>query len=126
MTAALTVALLVLTLAMAPIPAQAQTYKVLYNFGTHTSDPTQPHGQDVISQGRDGKLYSNAASGGTSNDGAAFSVTTAGKLAVVASLTNPYTGSGLTLGTDGNLYGTTEGGGTDGAGTVFKVTPGGA
>jgi uncharacterized repeat protein (TIGR03803 family) len=121
---ALFLAVLALILSVAAIPAQAQTYKVLYNFGTNSGDPTQPHGQDVISQGRDGKLYTDAATGGAGN-GAAFRVTTSGKLAVVANLTSPYTGSGLTLGTDGNFYGTTEGGGTDGAGTVFKVTPAG-
>jgi uncharacterized repeat protein (TIGR03803 family) len=116
---------LALAFGIAVMPAQAQTYKVIYNFGTQTNDPTQPHGQDVISQGRNGKLYSDAATGGANGDGAAFSITTSGKLSVVASLTSPYTGSGLTLGTDGSLYGTTEGGGTDGAGTVFKVTPSG-
>jgi len=121
MTAAFAAAVLVL---VAAISAQAQTYKVLYNFGTNSHDPTYPHGQDVISQGRDGKLYTDAASGG-GGTGAAFNITTSGKLTVVANLTNPYTGSGLTLGTDGNFYGTTEGGGTDGAGTVFKVTPSG-
>src|ERR1700678_246868 len=103
----------------ATLPASAQTYSVVYNFGSKSGDPTQPHGQDVISQGRDGKLYSDAASGG-SGSGAAFSVTTTGTLAVTANLTNPYTGSGLTAGSDGNFYGTTEGGGTNGAGTVFK------
>jgi len=70
---------------------------VLYNFGTNTGDPTQPHGQDVISQGRDGNLYSNAATGGLNGDGAAFSVTPSGTLSVVASLTAPHTGSGLAV-----------------------------
>ena len=31
-----------LTVAGAAIPAQAQTYKVVYNFGSHTNDPITP------------------------------------------------------------------------------------
>jgi hypothetical protein len=41
-TAAFLAVLAVLTFALAAIPAQAQTYKIVYNFGSHTNDPITP------------------------------------------------------------------------------------
>ncbi|MGA8491377.1 MAG: choice-of-anchor tandem repeat GloVer-containing protein [Terriglobales bacterium] len=119
-------AAVVLTLIPIAVAAQAQTYKVLYTFGTHTSGPLQPRGPDAIAQGRDGNLYTTSANGGTgnNNNGTVFRVTPSGTLSVVSNLGSPGDSpfSGVTLGTDGNFYGTTELNG-EGPGTVFKVTP---
>jgi uncharacterized repeat protein (TIGR03803 family) len=121
---------LTLTLALAivtiTVPAHAQTFSVLYNFGTNTGDPANPYFSGVIAQGRDGKLYSTTGFGGDnggSHDGAMFSVAPGGMLSVPYSFPLPFeqVESGLTLGTDGNFYGTTAAG--VGFGTVFKITP---
>jgi uncharacterized repeat protein (TIGR03803 family) len=117
--------LLVLAIAAISTVAHAQTFSVLYNFGTHSDDPTNPQYSGIVAQGRDGNLYS-AAPGGTDGVGAMFKITPAGALTVPYTFdlaVEPY--GGLTLGTDGNFYGTTNSGGTANLGTVFKVTPGG-
>src|SRR5271169_5666087 len=113
MVAIIVLAMLVLTLAETATPAQAQTYKVVYTFGTNSaSDPIIPgSGPDFIAQGRDGNLYSTAWAGGTDNRGAAFKITLSGTETVLASFvfTNGLVPlGGLTLGTDGNLYGTSQ------------------
>ncbi len=107
--------------------AHAQTFSVLYNFGSNTGDPADPRYEGMVAQGRDGNLYSTAFSGGSSGWGAMFQITTAGTLTVPYSF-NAATGvpfGGLTLGTDGNFYGTTYGDGASNYGSVFKITPGG-
>jgi uncharacterized repeat protein (TIGR03803 family) len=82
-------------------PICAQTYTDLYNFGTNTSDPSQPNHSGLIAQGRDGNLYSTAPYGGTHSCGAVFKMTPAGKLTVLYNFTcgadgaNPF--GGLTL-----------------------------
>ena len=129
----LLLAVLALTVAGAAIPAQAQTYKVVYNFGSHTNDPITPGaGPNFIAQGRDGNLYSMSWQGGSDGRGAAFKVTPSGKLTVLANFVisnGDYPIGGLTLGADGNLYGTTNQGGDPncnlglGCGTVLKLTP---
>ena len=107
--------------------ASAQTYTVLYTFGTAAHDPSLPTFSGTIAQGRDGNLYSTAPSGGANNLGAVFKFTPAGAVTVLHSFTaaEGSSQSGLTLGTDGNFYGATTNGGTSGFGTVFKVTPSG-
>jgi uncharacterized repeat protein (TIGR03803 family) len=115
------------TLAAATI-AHAQSFSVLYNFGTNAGDPTHPSFSGIIAQGRDGNLYSTAASGGANNYGAPFKITPSGTLTTLYSFKGTdgeQPQSGLTLGTDGNYYGASYGGGTSGYGTVFKVTPSG-
>jgi uncharacterized repeat protein (TIGR03803 family) len=134
-TAAFLAVLAVLTFAVAAIPAQAQTYKVAYNFGSHTNDPITPGaGPNFIAQGRDGSLYSMSWQGGSDGRGAAFKVTPSGELTVLANFVisnGDYPIGGLTLGADGNLYGTTNQGGDPncnlglGCGTVLKLTPAG-
>src|ERR1700690_2150559 len=129
-------AMLVLPLAETAIPAQAQSYKVVYTFGTNgASDPVIPgSGPDFIAQGRDGNLYSTSWAGGTDDRGAVFKITPSGTETLLASFvfTNGLVPlGGLTLGTDGNLYGTSQQGGDlncnqgFGCGTLFKITPGG-
>jgi len=108
----------------------AQTFSVIYNFGTTSTDPTEPDNPGILAQGRDGNLYGTTPTGGANGYGAVFQLTPAGTLAVKYSFTGFSDGGtphgGLTLGTDGNFYGTTSAGGTAGYGTVFKITPAGA
>lgn len=107
--------------------ATAQTYTALYNFNTTAGDPQNPTPIGLLSQGRDGALYSTTPFGGSHKGGAAFKITTTGTLTKLYDF-NPYPGptapwSGLTLGLDGNFYGSTTGGGTHISGSVFSVTP---
>jgi uncharacterized repeat protein (TIGR03803 family) len=102
--------------------ATAQTYTVLYNFGTNSSDPMNPQ-SGVIVQGRYGRLNSTTAIGGT-GWGTVFNISTAGALNVLYDFPGtdgifPY--SGVTLATDGDLYGTTEAANPASAGTIFKI-----
>jgi uncharacterized repeat protein (TIGR03803 family) len=106
--------------------ANAQTFRVLYNFGTHEGDPVNPAG--IIAQGRDGSLYGVGLSS-TSFAEYGYEVTRSGVLTTLANLGGDYSGTnpsfGLSLGTDGEFYGTTSDGGPDSAGTIYKFTPGG-
>ena len=108
---------------------QAQTFSVLYDFGSNSGDPSSPSYSGIAAQGRDGNLYSTAPKGGTCC-GAVFQITPAGKLKVIHNFTGSnndgaFPQGGVTLGTDGNFYGTTYEGGTVTAGAVFKITPSG-
>jgi uncharacterized repeat protein (TIGR03803 family) len=122
------VALLVLVAGASTIAARAQTYKVAYEFGSHSGDPLSPQ-YSLVAQGRDGNLYSTSPKGGTGNVGTVFKITPTGTLTVLYSFDvthGAYPYGGLTLGTDGNFYGTTYQGGTGGGGgTVFMITPAG-
>jgi len=118
-----------LVLVIAAGVVQAQTFSVLYNFGSNSGDPYKPAYSGIIAQGRDGNLYSTAPGGGTCC-GALFQITPAGKLKVIHNFTGSnndgaFPQGGVTLGTDGNFYGTTYEGGSVTAGAVFKVTPSG-
>ena len=101
----------------------AQTFSVLYDFGTQAGDPLSPQASGVIAQGRDGNLYSTAV-GGT-GAGAVFKITPQGTLSVIYNFDGYSPVSGLTLGTDGNFYGATLLGGASDEGTLFKITPDG-
>ncbi len=107
---------------------QAQTFSVLYNFGTLAHDPNQPFYSGIIAQGRDGNLYS-GANGGLLGPGDLFQLTPVGTLTTLYDFANSGDGAspygGLTLGTDGNFYGTSYSGGFGGApyGTIFRMTP---
>jgi uncharacterized repeat protein (TIGR03803 family) len=108
---------------------QAQTFSVLYNFGSEAGDPFQPAYSGIVAQGRDGNLYSTAPHGGTCC-GTVFRITPAGKLTNIHSFSGSgddggFPHGGVTLGTDGNFYGTTYEGGTSESGVVFKVSSGG-
>ena len=131
--AAFAAATVVLTLAVAAIPAQAQTPTVIYSF-PGGSEPANPNAE-AIAQGRDGNLYTTTAYGGTvgqTGGGTVFKITPGGTVTVVypeTSSLGPYGGaypySGVTLGTDGLFYGTNYYGGTGGHGEVYKVTAAG-
>lgn len=111
------------------VSAPAQTFKVLYNFGSQNGDPREPGTPGIISQSRGGNLYSATPLGGGAGGGAVFRVTQGGALTVIYSFQRvrnsayPEPNSGLTLGTDGNLYGTTNFGGASDNGTLFRIDP---
>ena len=114
----------VLVLTALTTVGNAQTYSVLYNFGTTNGDPLSPEGGLV--QGRDGNVYGVSGFGGANGQGTVFKITSGGVTTVLHSFQEQEVPDNrLTLGTDGNLYGTTEQGGSSGFGTVFKITPAG-
>ena len=121
----LRLAKIALVLAIASGPALAQTYNVLYNFGSNSGDPTNPRYSGIIAQSRRGYLLSTADDRWTDRLGTAFRITPGGELTVLHHF-NGTDGQapvgGLTLGTDGHYYGTTESGGDFGYGTIFKIT----
>ena len=110
---------------LSAFPAHAQTYTVLYNFGTVKCDPLDPTVSGIIAQGRDGNLYSSTGAGGCDLAGAAFKITPKGKLTVLHSFGSQSGDQGVpvggvTLGTDGDFWGTSEGG--DFGGIIWKMT----
>jgi uncharacterized repeat protein (TIGR03803 family) len=131
--------LLALILLFAGHIVYAQTYSVIYDFGSQGSTgPLEPMG-GVIAQGRNGSLYSTSPGGGTTNNGTAFTVSPAGNLRVLYSFCSQpncadgqLPTGGLVVSPDGSFYGTTNTGGTTGCyqsfgcGTVFRITPGGS
>jgi uncharacterized repeat protein (TIGR03803 family) len=130
----LRVALLLAIAALAVTGAQAQmTIKASYDFSS-TTGPLNPQLVGLISQGRDGNMWSTAPKGGKNGIGAAFKITPEGKLTDVhdfdSSKGEGTSYSGLTLGTDGNFYGTMIDGGSSancsgGCGAIFRMTPAG-
>ena len=113
---------------LATLPAQAQTFSVLYSF------KGQPDG-DLPESGviRDaaGNLYGTTYYGGASGNGAVFKIDKHGKEVVLYSFAGGTDGAnpvgGLVRDAAGNLYGTTESGGKPDCGfgftcgTVYKV-----
>jgi uncharacterized repeat protein (TIGR03803 family) len=100
----------------------------LYSFGSVTNwdgsllDGVRPFAGLV--PGPDGSLYGTTYSGGYSNNGTVFKITTNGALTTVAWL-DGADGSGpaapLALGPDGNFYGTAQNGGANGSGAIFQL-----
>lgn len=119
-----------LTLVLLPTPSFAQTYSVLYNFGSHAGDSGSPGNPGIIAQGRDGDLYGTTWARGANGYGSVFKISTSGKLTVLHSFNLDDDGyapnSGLTLGTNGDFYGATSEGGSSGSGTVFRISPSGS
>src|SRR5215469_10586993 len=110
--------------------ANSQTYTKLYSYTIGAGANAGIGFPQIMSQGRDGNLYSTISNGGTHNVGSMYMMTTAGTPTTVysfCSLTScadgQYPFGGVTLGFDGNFYGTTQSGGSKGAGSVFKITP---
>ena len=115
-------------LVTASAPAlRAQTYTVLYNFGSVSCDPMFPSGAGIIAQGHDGQFYSTTPAGGCYSNGAAFKMSPGGTMSLLHSFSNsagdsnsPF--SGLTLGTNGTFWGTSQGSSFN-AGNIFDITP---
>ena len=53
---------LMLAVASVTTAGYAQTYPVLYNFGTNSGDPQYPFFSGIVAQGRDGNMYSTTPS----------------------------------------------------------------
>ncbi len=107
--------------------AQAQSFKVLYNFdgASHGGDPYASLARDAA-----GNLYSTVDyGGGTSYAGGVFKVAPDGTETMLYNFTGgadgAYPFSSVVRDNKGNLYGTTSQGGSDNAGVVFKVDPSG-
>ncbi len=105
----------------------AQTYTSLHDFNPSV-DP-QYLDNDLISQGRDGLLYSMShfsPNGVSGANGTVYSMTLAGAPTILTELgptQGEYPFGGLLLGSDGNFYGAGSLSGGSNFGTVFKVTP---
>jgi uncharacterized repeat protein (TIGR03803 family) len=125
------IALLAILVMAAALPAYAQTFTQLYNFGTKSGDALNPQG--AVAQGLDGDFYSTSSSGGANNWGSVFKVTPDGTERVLYSFCSqknctdgntPH--GGLTLRPDGHFLGTTEFNGVgvaNSSGTIFDVSP---
>lgn len=115
-----------------PQPAQAQTFKVIYNF-TNGQDGASPDAG--LTMDRAGNLYGTASAGGSDHDGTVYRLKRSGSNWVFNTLYS-FVGGGdgvaprsrLIFGPNGSLYGTTTyGGGSTacptGCGTVFSLRP---
>src|SRR5208282_3285952 len=108
---ALALAIMLAPTVLATGSAQAQTLTTLHSFdGTDGASPYA-----TLVQGFDGNLYGTTYSGGASNNGTVFKITTGGALTTLHSFSgtdgaNPI--AALVQANDGYLYGTTFGGGS--------------
>lgn len=107
--------------------AQAQTFTVLYNFG---SLPDAENSYADLVRDPSGNLYGTTANGGSSSLGTVFKLGPNGTETVLHSFLGgstdgqtPY--GGLVRDKSGNLYGMTYQGGPLNLGTIFKVDTGG-
>jgi uncharacterized repeat protein (TIGR03803 family) len=123
--------LLVLVTVSAAIPAYAQTYSVLYDFGNRSGDPLFPSGS--LAQGTDGALYGISAIGGAYNNGTVFKIAPAGTMRVLYNFCSPancadgsFPSEGLSLRPDGHFLGVTRGGSTFNSGAIFDISESGS
>ncbi len=111
--------------AVLALPAQAQTYTVLYNFIGRGGDGGGPSGRLIRDSA--GNLYGTTIGGGAFGFGTVFKLDAHGTETVLYSFAGTASGdgdspySGLTLDHLGNFYGTTFKGGPDDLGTVYKI-----
>jgi uncharacterized repeat protein (TIGR03803 family) len=127
------IALFVLTLTLAAVPASAQTFHVLYDALRGTGTNTQDF---KFTQAQDGILYVTANEGGSVNASCLFgcgqilAMTPGGIVTQIHAFDYVAEGAfprgGLTLGTDGRLYGVLSASGNGTFGSVFKITTAGA
>ncbi len=116
-----------LVLAMAT-SVHAQSYKLLYNFGSNPGDPTGPRYSGTIAQSPGGNLYSTADDHWTDGLGTAFKMSVNGTLTVLhrfGGIGGQAPTGGLVFATDQRFHGTTEFGGLNGHGTIFRIAPDG-
>jgi uncharacterized repeat protein (TIGR03803 family) len=108
--------------------AQAQTESVLYSFCSKTGCPDGSLPEAGMVFDKRGDLYGTTVTGGASNLGTVFELSTSETEKVLHSFGDTTTDgieplAGVVMDKAGNLYGTTPGGGAnDNGGTVFKVT----
>lgn len=100
------------------------TFSTVYNF-TGGADGGFLYG--TVDIGKDGNIYGNTASGGTSGQGTAFKLTPAGKLTTLYNFTGGADGGspqGDVLAVGGSLYSTASGGGDPSCqcGVIYEVT----
>jgi len=102
------------------LPAQAQTFSVLYSFN---GPPDGKAPNTTLLLDGSGNIYGTTYGGGTSYDGTAFKLSPAGKETVLYSFLSGYGNRPDSVIQDaaGTLYGTTTYGGSFGQGAVFKV-----
>jgi uncharacterized repeat protein (TIGR03803 family) len=119
----LTLALLLTVIASQPV--HAQTFTVLYTFGSVTGDASNPRAGVIRDPA--GNLYGTTFGG----SGAVFELTPTASVPWTETILHTFTGTpdganptaGLVRDSDGNLYGTTFYGGSSNEGTVFKLAP---
>jgi uncharacterized repeat protein (TIGR03803 family) len=132
-TAALALAIMLVSVVITTQPAQAQTFTTLQSF-----DFTDGSGSyAALAQGVNGDFYGISMAGGansgtTTGYGTVFKMTPSGVLTALynfCGLSNCadgyYPNGPLVLATNGDFYGTTQDGGANGYGTIFKITPSG-
>jgi uncharacterized repeat protein (TIGR03803 family) len=117
-------AILMLTV-FALLPAQAQTFTVLYSFPGFSGDGLGPLGYLV--QDAAGNLYGTTFEGGTATggEGTVFKIDKSATETVLVnfdSSNGSFPNSGLILDKEGNLYGPAKEG-PGGAGVLFRVSP---
>jgi len=107
------------------LPAQAQTFTVLYSFPGFTGDGLGPLGY-LVRDGA-GNLYGTTFEGGTGigGEGTVFKIDKSENETVLVNFNSSngsFPNSGLILDKDGNLYGPAKEG-PGGAGVLFRVSP---
>jgi uncharacterized repeat protein (TIGR03803 family) len=105
----------------------AQT--VLYMFGSITDDGRVPLG--ALVEGTNGALFGTTSAGGTTLNGAVYTLNKDGSGYTIIKTLNSASDGGspscaLIVGSDGLLYGTAAVGGSAGSGTVFKLNQNGS
>ena len=103
----------------------AQTYTILYTFGSNAGDPSNPEFRGTIAQSRGGAMVTTAGDELNDGVGKAFRISTAASLHVLHQFSGSSGGrptGGLILARDGKFYGTTATGGTLGLGTIFTMS----
>jgi len=100
----------VLTLLVASLSAQAQTYTVLHSFAGKTTDAAYPNGELI--QDAVGNFYGTSFGGGENGDGTVFKMAPNGNVTILHSFANDSKGeepaAGLLSDGEGNFYGTTK------------------
>ena len=117
---------LTLLLTCAPMPADAQTYKVLHTFTGAPNDGDEPLG--TLLRDAAGNLYGTTQGGGRFGSGVVYQLLAASGWQD-NTLNDFQQGgsspeSGVTFDPAGNLFAATFGGGSGGAGTVFELSNG--
>lgn len=120
---------LLLLSALASTNARAAAPKILHSFSPLVAASDVP---GSVIRGTDGNFYGVSPSGGVSNTGTVFKITSAGVLTTLHSFGALNKSSGnvdglsatskLVQGTDGNFYGVAAQGGANNTGTIFKIS----